>query len=518
MHEQNNIRAERVIALLRAIFLLVVVAAVKFGAGGSRPILEVNVDVLAATGVIYVLLTAFLQQRRPASLKRTRIFLALDFAFISLIVLRTGGFQSNFVLLYLLPIVQSSVKYRFRDAAVTAAIACVIQISIASSQGLTTKVVTPLYWKAFMHVGLCAFLWFFMIQVARESRSHLLRLKELTSLVQLGSALGTSLNIDETSEAGLDVVLPLFDAQIGAISIVGTDNNITTKATKGISQANWATVRNLTKDMLDSGEREVASREVLIEDPDDPASQVSASFLIAPLIVRERTAGVLTVGKESLCPWEYPEVVLLKTVADRIATYIDIATLYNETNRLAITDDLTGAYNHRYFQERIEEEIRRADRYSRPLALVMVDVDHFKVYNDTHGHPMGDEVLKSIGSILKKWTRNVDVVSRYGGDEFTILLPETDEEGAMTVARRLKKRVEDTYFPFESSQPTGSLTISMGIASFPESAVSSKELIKNADDAMYNAKKKRNTICCSGSQLADVDLLMTQLAKNWERT
>ncbi|MFQ5905712.1 MAG: diguanylate cyclase [bacterium] len=517
MRPKQPITPERLIALIRSVFLLTVLALIKLGAGNFKPIIQVNIDILALAGVIYIVLTTFLQSRE-FSTTRKRAFVALDFLFISVIVLRTGGFHSNFVLLYLLPIVQSSVRHKLRDAAITASAACLIQVILAVSQGLNTQIVAPMYWRASLYIGLSGFLWLFLVQLARESKSHHRRLTELTSLVRLTSTLTSSLDIDQTSEASLDIIVPLFDAQIAAISLVRDDGNLITKASRGLSETNWAAVRRLTKEIVDSGKTQVVERKLSFASTDGHPGLSRVFLLLAPLVVREETIGVLAVGKEDPLPWSYPEIVLCRTVADRIAVYIDTATLYNETKRLAITDELTGAHNHRYFQARIEEEIKRADRYSRPLSLIMVDVDYFKKYNDTHGHLMGDEVLKGVANTLKRWTRIIDVVSRYGGDEFTVLLPETDEEGAMTVAKRLKREIEETYFPLESSQPSGSITVSMGIASFPENGMSAKELIKHADDAMYKAKEKRNTICSAASQFSNIVDIMNQLATKWDRT
>jgi len=517
MRSKILVTPERLIALIRSVFLLTVLALIKLGETGFKPILQANIDVLALAGVIYIVLTAFLQSREHSS-TRKRAFVALDFLFISVIVLRTGGFHSNFVLLYLLPIVQSSVRYKLRDAAVTASAACAIQITLALSQGLNTQIVAPMYWRASLYIGLSGFLWLFLVQLARESRSHQRRLTELTSLVHLTSTLTSSLDIDQTSETSLDIIVPLFEAQIAAISLVHDDGNLVTRASRGLSETNWAAVRRLTKEIIDSGKTQVLERKLTFGSTSKYPSLSRVFLLLAPLVVREQTIGVLAVGKEDPLPWTYPEIVLFKTVADRITVYIDTATLYEETKRLAITDALTGAYNHRYFQTRIEEEIKRADRYTRPLSLIMVDVDYFKKYNDTHGHLMGDEVLKGVANTLKRWTRVIDVVSRYGGDEFTLLLPETDEEGAMIVAKRLKSEIEETYFPLESSQPEGSITVSMGIASFPENGMSTKELIKCADDAMYKAKPKRNTICSAASKLIGVVDIMSQLATKWDKT
>ncbi len=517
MLRKLSIQPEKLISLVRAVFLLVVLGLIKLNENTFRPIYDVNIDMLALSGVAYVFLTTFLQQAADSSGRR-RVFVGLDFLFITLIVVRTGGFYSNFILLYLLPIVQSSVRNRLRDAAITASATCIIQMYLAFSQGLNTQITAPMYWRASLYIGLSAFLWIFLVQIARESRSHQRRVIELASLVRLNSELGSSMEIDQMSETSLDIILPLFDAQVGAISLLREDGHLTTRASRGLGESNWGPVRKLTKDLLDSGATDVSVKKITVNGDEENPTPHSLSLLLASLRVRENIIGVLVLGRKGGAPWIFPEIALFRTIADRMAAYVDTATLYNETKRLAITDELTGAFNHRWFHSRMEEEIRRADRYNRPLSIIMVDVDHFKKYNDSHGHLMGDEVLRGVANTLKRWTRVIDVVSRYGGDEFTILLPETDTEGALTVARRLKKEIEETYFPLETYQPSGVITISMGIASFPENGISSKELIKSADDAMYKAKGTRNTICCAASQMNNVSEIMRQLAARWSET
>src|SRR3972149_1465480 len=131
---------------------------------------------------------------------------------------------------------------------------------------------------------------------------------------------------------------------------------------------------------------------------------------------------------------------------------------------LAITDGMTGLYNHRYFLERINEEFERTRRYKRSLSLIMIDVDHFKKYNDTHGHQKGDEILKRVTKILKDTVRKSDTIARYGGEEFIIIFPETGGKEALSVAEKLRMEVEAHDFPGGETQPLGRITISQGVA------------------------------------------------------
>ena len=172
---------------------------------------------------------------------------------------------------------------------------------------------------------------------------------------------------------------------------------------------------------------------------------------------------------------------------------------HNETLReLAIRDGLTGLFNHRHFKDVLETELTRADRYGRPLCMLMLDVDNFKDYNDTHGHPAGDEVLKIMAFLVNARLRDVDCSARYGGEEFAVLLPETDKKNGTLVAEEIRNQVENHSFEGGDSQPLGKVTISIGVAEFPADCTDASTLLKEADEALYRAKSEgRNRVVCA---------------------
>jgi diguanylate cyclase (GGDEF)-like protein len=168
------------------------------------------------------------------------------------------------------------------------------------------------------------------------------------------------------------------------------------------------------------------------------------------------------------------------------------------TRRLARTDGLTGLYNSDTFQERLAQEVDRANRYARPLSLVMIDVDHFKIYNDTYGHPQANMVLRELARLLREVSRTSDIVARYGGDEFALILPETDCVHAQKIGHRLREHVERQAFAGEERLPRGTLTISVGVATHTL-ADTKKALVQSADDALYSAKRAGgNRVCVAG--------------------
>jgi len=172
--------------------------------------------------------------------------------------------------------------------------------------------------------------------------------------------------------------------------------------------------------------------------------------------------------------------------------------------QLAITDGLTGLFNHRYFHERLANEVERSNRTGLELSLLMIDVDHFKHYNDLNGHPAGDTVLRRVAQILSEGRRLNDAVARYGGEEFTILLVDTPADAAASLADQLRSRVETTDFVNGEAQPGGCLTISLGVACYPDHALTSHGLVEAADVALYRAKNGgRNRVETANPQPAE---------------
>ncbi len=178
---------------------------------------------------------------------------------------------------------------------------------------------------------------------------------------------------------------------------------------------------------------------------------------------------------------------ILTTIADFAGIAISNAKALEKINHLAITDDLTGLYNSRYFFEEIEYEVERSKRYETPLSLVFLDLDHFKNVNDTYGHLTGSRLLSEVGAVVFQNIRKADKAARYGGDEFVIILPHTEKAGALAFAEKLHRELGNGSFFSDNGNPL-TVTGSFGVASFPEDASSSTELISAADDAMYLVK------------------------------
>ena len=214
-----------------------------------------------------------------------------------------------------------------------------------------------------------------------------------------------------------------------------------------------------------------------------------------PLQVRERIRGVMWVHYNEPRRVAEEDLHLLASFGSQAAIAIENARLFAETRRLANTDALTGLYNHRYFYRLLDTEVKRARRYGRSLSLIMLDIDHFKQFNDRYGHLAGDEALRSLAQILRKNSRRVDTVARYGGEEFAIILPETDLAQAAVQAERLRAAAS------EFEWPEGCLTISLGAAVLTPEMGRVEDLVREADRPLYEAKVAgRNQVCLGSSQ------------------
>jgi diguanylate cyclase (GGDEF)-like protein/putative nucleotidyltransferase with HDIG domain len=216
--------------------------------------------------------------------------------------------------------------------------------------------------------------------------------------------------------------------------------------------------------------------------PNSPASLLAFAAEAALMLFFSLSLGVVakTIAEKNV------RLECSKRAVEKFASGLKATN--EKLERLSFTDGVTGVYNYRYFQLRLREELSRARRYHLPLALMMVDVDGFKRYNDSHGHPIGDRVLQAVAAALKENVRELDTVCRYGGDEFAVILSDAGTEIAITIGERVRRAV--ARCAVEVGAPPG-ITVSVGIAIFPESAESTEELVKLADEALYRVKSSR---------------------------
>lgn len=242
----------------------------------------------------------------------------------------------------------------------------------------------------------------------------------------------------------------------------------------------------------------------LAREPDArPLGPLTGSLLSLPVVHQGRLLGVLNLQRSGTEAFAAEEVELLAAVADQAAMAIQNARLHAETVALSITDALTGLNNRRHLFRQLEQEVARAARFRTQLALVMLDLDHFKALNDAAGHVAGDAVLRQVADVLRGQVRRVDMVGRYGGEEFCLVLPQVSKADAVEVAEKLRRSIAEQAF---SHSVPGGITASAGVAHLPTDASTLEELLEAADAALYASKRRgRNRITAFEPDLDKAD-------------
>ncbi len=233
--------------------------------------------------------------------------------------------------------------------------------------------------------------------------------------------------------------------------------------------------------------RDVGAMDRQIIFDDDTQIRGLQSLKIFPLVAGNRILGTLVSGSRKKAAFDDDELRMLEVIAIQAAQAVLRAQLYEQMERMATTDGLTGLVNHRTLQSRFDDALAAARRYGRKVSVILTDVDHFKSVNDTYGHPTGDVVLKGVARILRETARDTDVVARYGGEEFCLVMPETDTKGAHVIAERIRERVMKELF--QTEQGPLKITLSLGVATFPEHSEGKQGLFDLADQCLYFAKR-----------------------------
>ena len=333
--------------------------------------------------------------------------------------------------------------------------------------------------------------------VEEKNRKIEEHIEELTGLYKVTKDLNETLDLKETVNIIIDSFNNAFNYNEARIILMdkskvitavidirlGFDKKVDLDAVKNDPLARYA-LTNLLPISLNSEE----IKRIVTPAP-------VASFSSVPLVVANELLGLLTATNLELkFAKEEDALSQLCILSAQYALEINKARLYQKLQSLAITDGLTKVYRRHHFLERYGEEILRTKKYKLNLSLLMIDIDHFKNFNEQYGHLYGDAVLGEVARILKQGIREVDLVCRYGGEEFAIMLPETTTPQAQLVAERLRQSIAANRF--SAYGETTTITISIGIASLPEDAVEGQALIDKADEALFRAKREgRNRIC-----------------------
>ncbi len=307
---------------------------------------------------------------------------------------------------------------------------------------------------------------------------------ELSTLYSIVERVTRSIDLDQLRTIILDIVTDSFsDISLGAIVFLAReDDGVQVNVrTAGDSATVCKTFKDYSEQVEDLVEPEILNRWVAGEIK-ETAYFDDKNAILVPLRTKDKDTGLLYARKIAGESFADSEIQLFDALRTHVSVALENARLYS----LAITDELTQLYTLRYFQQAIHEETGRYIRYGQKHALLMIDLDDFKRINDAHGHPTGDAVLTQIAKILVRCVREVDIVSRYGGEEFAVILPETDEKAAWVVAERIRSETENEGMAIAGK--TIKCTLSIGIACCPVHATSVRELVETADSALYRAK------------------------------
>jgi diguanylate cyclase (GGDEF)-like protein/PAS domain S-box-containing protein len=350
----------------------------------------------------------------------------------------------------------------------------------------------------------------------RENLSR--RKEELETISQIGSELNSRQDIDQICKEVVKALKRFFPSEstavfiaegprerlipdtIRAVATIGYDADTDPRGIRiritdsalagGYSSAEHSSMKGLAVAAVTSG------KPVNIQDTREDGRYIenlksTRSELSVPMIVQDRVAGLIDIQSPELGKFTQENERTVLTLANHAATALENATLHSHILEMARMDKLTGLGNLRVFEERLEEEFRRTDRYNAPFSLIMMDIDDFKHYNDSWGHPVGNTLLKMVVGAMKDAARETDILIRYGGEEFVCILPMTKDSEAVQIAERLRKRVMDVSaeIPHAERQPLGLVSISLGVATYPTDVSEKDMLLKYADQRMYMAKK-----------------------------
>jgi diguanylate cyclase (GGDEF)-like protein len=327
-------------------------------------------------------------------------------------------------------------------------------------------------------------------RMASAVQEHQQRVESFNSLASL---LISSRKPDELLRLALDKLVDLTGAQSGAIYMANRDSGDTHLKPFVAYGLHMATMGPLDLGQGLPGEAALKRRPIHVRRP-SAECRITINFGVAealpnevaffPIVYRDELLGLLMLA--TLDRFRPEEIGMLEYATNQIAIVLENAFTHEKVERLSITDELTQVFNRRYLTRRLDEEFAKAERYRTPLSVLLIDLDHFKRINDRFGHQVGDQALRTVAALIRSNLREVDVVGRYGGEEFLVLLPHTPGPDALAVANKIRAAVESTELPGHAELK---LSLSAGVATFPELDVGTvDELVARADQALYAAK------------------------------
>ncbi|NLM17213.1 MAG: diguanylate cyclase [Candidatus Riflebacteria bacterium] len=341
---------------------------------------------------------------------------------------------------------------------------------------------------------------YFMLSDLRETNARLDdKIREVSILYKATQIISSELQLHALLDLALTTIGEIVKLTSGSMWLYDDETqslNLISKITNGRVRTNPRgkidkKTSVFVKTLLDRKSTLIKYHDAPLEVTENDQKFFGDTFALIPIMNKGTFLGAIHLENEADEPFQDRDLRLIQVFALQLGAAVQNAKLYEQ----AITDGMTKLYLHRYFKQRLKDEIKRASRYGHELALIMIDIDYFKKLNDTYGHQAGDEVLKQVAQILKTGLRLHDLPVRYGGEEFALLLPETGITGAKNVAQRIRKAIEASVLEYEGNIIRQ--TASFGIAVFPADAKDDDSIIRSADIALYYSKESgRNRVSC----------------------
>jgi diguanylate cyclase (GGDEF)-like protein len=465
---------------------------------------------LVLLGLGYILPTALCHRLCEPDSPHRMATMAGDMLLITAIVWATGGSSSEYYLLYYLPIAFAAMDLNVRDGIAGAVLAGTLYAFVTLLEEPGTVVVTS---SVFRVSAVCISAAIMVLLLALLKRETSMRdslrlalrdsLRRIAAVYDVAHAANTGADLGAVLSILLEHAARATGARGGAISILDPDRQL--KPVTSLSPAGGEKTIPVDWDS-EMAQRALATSSPVTSRPHRLPSSELVTTVYVPLITPTGPLGILGLAFPGGRRFGRSQADFLKTICSEAALAVENAQLRTELRRLAITDSLTGVSSRREAHRRLADELSRAARYSRSLAVLMCDVDNLKAVNDSCGHAAGDQVLSILGKVFKAAMRTYDVAGRIGGDEFLIVLPESDAESALALANRLIEALANVLREAdickESIPATG---LSIGVAAADHGEASATELISRADTALYRAKragKNRALVAMPASRLA----------------
>src|SRR6266446_3025457 len=323
------------------------------------------------------------------------------------------------------------------------------------------------------------------------------KVQELSIFHDVAKALTSSLDLDSILQTIMEKMAEYFKPDNWSLLMVDEERDelyfaiVVGKAAEALKNVRLKVGEGIAGWVAKHGERVVVPD--VYTDPrfakriDEMTKWETRSIICVPLRSKLRVLGVIQLVNVKMEHFTDQESFFLQSICDYAAIAIENARSVEKIQELTITDDCTGLYNARHLYKTLEAEVYRSARFGYEFSVIFMDLDHFKTVNDTYGHLVGSKLLQEIGFRVKSQLRLIDYAFRYGGDEFVILLPQTEKNSALVVAKRLQEMMRKTQFLTDEGLNLN-VRCSMGLATYPEDAKSSHEIIRQADEMMYMVK------------------------------